>query len=126
MKTVESPIARYTLRDDGIVVARAINPEGPRTRETAAATLDVLAGLIGDKPRPALWDQRATPRLAPEVWVEVIERVEQMAVALAILTDEGTSLRHGAYQDAIGALLTPTREFSAEEPAIAWLLQFRD
>jgi hypothetical protein len=126
VKTVETTIARYTLRDDGIVVACAINPEAPRTYKTAAATLDALAELIGEAPRPALWDQRETPRLAPEVWIQVIARIEKLAVALAILTNEGGSRQLGGYPDAIGALLIPAREFHQEEPAIAWLRQFCD
>ncbi len=126
MRSVESAIARYTLRDDGIVVARAMNPEAPRNAETAAETLDILAGLIGDQPRPVLWDQRETPRLDPEVWIKVIERVGDMAGALAILIDEGTDHKLGTFPEAIGTLLMPTRAFFAEEPAIEWLQQFQD
>ena len=126
MDTIESTVARYTLRDDGIVVTRAINPEVPRTRETAAATLDVLAEFIGEERKPMLWDQRATPRLSPQVWVEVIQRVERLAVAVAFVTDEGTGHEQGSFQKAISLLLIPTRTFSAEAPAIAWLQQFRD
>ncbi len=126
MTTIETPIARYTLREDGIVVARAINPEAPRTRSSAAATLDALTGLIGEQRRPTLWDQRATPRLEPEVWIEVIGRIAGVAVALAILTNEGESGKFVAYSDAIGALLIPTREFATEAQAIAWLQQFTE
>ena len=126
MKIVESAIARYTLRDDGIVVARAINPKAPRNRESTAATLDVLGGLIGEEPKPVLWDHRATPRLEPEAWVQVIGRVGKMLVALAIVTDEGSSPKLGTYPNAIGALLVPTREFTDQDQAIAWLRQFQD
>ncbi len=49
-----------------------------------------------------------------------------MTVALAIVTDEGARGKFVAYSEAIGALLIPTREFVAEEPAIAWLLQFTE
>ncbi|MDJ0954138.1 MAG: hypothetical protein QNJ81_10705 [Acidimicrobiia bacterium] len=125
MTTIKTPIAQYTLRDDGIVVARSINPGAPRTRAAAAATLDALAGLIEQR-RPTLWDQRATPRLEPEVWIELISRIAGMTVALAIVTDEGARGKFVAYSEAIGALLIPTREFVAEEPAIAWLLQFTE
>jgi hypothetical protein len=95
MKGAESAVARSTLRDDGIVVARAINLACPRTRDSTAATLDLLAGLIEVKPRPVLWDQRAAPLLGPSVWIELIKRIEHLAVALAILNDDETTREHG-------------------------------
>ena len=126
MKTVECSITRYTLRDDGIVAAIGTHPEIPRDLTTMTASLDCLAGLIDGTPRPILWDPRAVLRLFPEAWKAIIERIESLAVAVAILADDGTEEMLGPYPGAMNSLLLPVRTFTDEEQAIEWLRKFVD
>ncbi len=125
VRTVESEITRYTLRDDGIVVAVGLHPEIPRTLEKMTESLDAFAALIDGKPRPFLWDPRAVPRLLTEAWKEAIERINRLAVAVAIMTDENTDEMLGGYPDAVDFLL-PVRTFTDEDDALAWLRGFVD
>ena len=121
MRTLRSTVAEYTLYDDGVVVARAIHPEIPRTVDTASKSLDVLEELIEGRPRPILWDIRGAARLQPEAWQALIGRLETVATALAVMADEETPPLLGAFPEAIDSLLMPVGRFDDEEAALVWL-----
>ncbi|MDJ0923864.1 MAG: hypothetical protein QNJ77_04810 [Acidimicrobiia bacterium] len=120
------PTTEFTLRDDGIVLGRAINPDVPRTRENVAQALDELDQLTGGEPRPGLWDPRAVTRFPPHAWSVLVSRLSETFVALAILVNDETEKAMGAFPDAIDAFLIPVRLFRSEAPAISWLQQFID
>ena len=124
VRVVESSITRYTLREDGIVVALGIKPDVERTRETSIESLDALECLVDGTPRPVLWDPREVPRLQPEAWRTVVERAERVAVAIAILTDPATDRMLGVFPDTMDALLVPVRTFTDETAAVEWLREF--
>jgi hypothetical protein len=124
MRTIESGITRYSLRDDGIVAAVGISPETVRDGTNMAESLDALQRLVGDTPRPVLWDPRAVQRFQPEAWMELISRTPSLIVAVAILTDDATDERLGGYPETIDSRLFPMRRFRSEEAALTWLSQY--
>lgn len=126
MRTVQSDITRFTLRDDGIVTAIAIEPDTPRDRATMEGNLDALESLVAGTPRPVLWDPRVVRGFHPDAWRVIIRRSPPLVVAAAILVDDETEERLGAYPTAIGSLLFPMATFRSEEEAIDWLQAFVD
>jgi hypothetical protein len=124
MPTVESEITQWTLRDDGVIVGVGIKPDLPRDRAIMARNLDTLAVVTAGTPRPVLWDPRAVPHIQPGAWAEIIDRVTDLVVAVAILVDDETEQMLGAYPRAMNSLLFPIRTFRSEEPALTWLETF--
>lgn len=124
MNSVTTPTTQFTLRDDGIVVGIAINPEVPRTAGNVAASLDELEQLLDGDVRPGLWDARPAIGFPPAAWNTLIRRLLSSISALAIIADERVREAIGAFPSAMDALLIPVRVFDDEAAAIAWLQQF--
>ena len=124
MKHLSTNTVSYTLRDDGIVVGRAVNPEIVRTADDVAESFDRLDELIDGVRRPGLWDPREVQEFPPAAWRMLITRLERSMVALAILTDEKMETALGRFPEAIDALLIPVRLFRDEDSAIEWLARF--
>ena len=117
-------ITEYTIRDDGIVVGRDINPETPRTAETIAESSDRLADVAQGKLLPGLWDARAVPDFPLSVWQVFVDRIDKAAVALAILVDADMEQAFGVFPAVMDSMLIPVRLFVDEGQAIDWLRQF--
>ena len=124
MRTAATPITEYTLRDDGIVVGRDVNPSIHRDTAIVTESMDTLAGLLGGEPRPALWDPRVLTRVYPEGWVVLIHRLPDLVTALAILVDDELEALLGAFPGLMGSMLFPVRMFREESAAFGWLAQF--
>ena len=120
MRVAESLIARYTLRDDGILVADDLNPELPRTTAAVDETMDVLLELIEGKPRPVLW-RLGLDRSYPEGWAALIRRAPEATAALAIVVTEETRSVLGSFPATMDALLFPVRVFDNDTEAFEWL-----
>lgn len=123
MKTAESAIAHYTLRDDGIVVARDLNAEVRRTTAAVDQTMNVLMRLIDGKPRPVLW-LLGLEKSSAEGWMALIRRAPEVTKALAIVVNERTQPVLGAFPESMDALLFPVQVFEAESAALEWLGTF--
>jgi hypothetical protein len=121
---------KLTLRDDGVVVARGINPEIPRTAETVHLVMDALAEVAGEDRRPALWDVRSSSIGSLESMAAFIGRAVESLSAMGVLIDDGADgdlwSRVEAFSPAVDALLMPVRVFSEAAEAVAWLQGFVD
>jgi hypothetical protein len=126
MRTFRSAITEYTVRDDGIWVGREINLDVPRTPEIVGASLDRLREETGGQRVPGMWDARHVPEFSPAVWTAFLARIEDVVVALAILTAPGVVESLGAFPAAIDSLILPVRLFESEDEAVAWLQAFVD
>ena len=125
MKTVTTELNELTLRDDGILAARAINGDIPRTTDPVRRMYVEMAELIENQPRPVLWDPRAIRTIRPDGWLAIIDRLQDLFTALAILVDnEATRAVLGSYPQAFATLLIPARVFEDEDEALGWLVQF--
>ena len=120
MRVAESAIARYTLRNDGIVVADDLNPELPRSGAAVEETMDVLLQLIEGKPRPVLW-RLGLDRSSPEGWAALIRRASEVTTVLAIVATDETRSVLGSFPATMDALLFPVRVFDNDAEAIDWL-----
>ena len=124
MKSIGTDTVTFTLRDDGIVIGRAINPGVQRNDMNVAEALDRLEGLAQGQSLAGLWDPRAVSHFPPEAWRTLVTRLDRTLVALAILVDESTERAVTGFASAIDALLIPVAIFRQEDEAIAWLTQF--
>ncbi len=126
MKTLRTAITEYTIRPDGIVVGRDINPETGRTAQRISESFDRLEELTQGRRAPGLWDARLVPQFPLSVWTVFVDRIDEVAVALAILVDESGERAMGAFPEVLSSLLIPVRLFDDEAAAIDWLQQFVD
>ncbi|MDJ0663138.1 MAG: hypothetical protein QNJ75_01175 [Acidimicrobiia bacterium] len=126
MQTFSTAITEYTIRNDGIVVGRDINPETPRTTANIAESFDRLSAVTQGKRFPGLWDARLVPEFPFSVWQVFVDRIDKVVSALAILVDSEADRAFGAFPKAIDSMLIPVRVFQDEDEAIAWLGQFVD
>ncbi|MFW2338882.1 MAG: STAS/SEC14 domain-containing protein [Acidimicrobiia bacterium] len=124
MRFVETGINQLTLRDDGVLVVRSINSDIPRTAEHVEEMYGALERLIDGRRCPVLWDPRPTRSIRPDGWVAIIERLEALFTAIAVVTDEQAADLLGGYPEAWNALLMPVRRFSDEDEALEWLQRF--
>ena len=126
METFTTAITEYTIRDDGIVVGRDINPDTPRTARSVADSFDRLAEVLQGKRLPGLWDARSVPDFPLSVWQVFVDRIDKVVVALAILVDESGDRSMGKFPEVMDSMLIPVRLFSDEGASIEWLRQFVD
>lgn len=126
MKVFESDYSHYAIHDDGIATATPRKPQHPRTPELMMQALDDLERFLAGTPRPILWDPRTVVPLPPGAWRAIIERLETIVVALAILVDDEQEHGLGSFPAAIDTLLLPVRLFTDEAEARTWLVQFRE
>ena len=126
MQTFSTAITKYTIRDDGIVVGRDINPETPRTAVNIAESFDRLSVVAQGRRFPGLWDARLAPEFPFSVWQVFVDRISEAVGALAILVDNEADPAFGAFPKVIDSMLIPVRLFQDEDEAIAWLGQFVD
>ena len=125
MKTLTTELNQLTLRDDGILVVRSINADTPRTTDPVRRMYGELAELIESQPCPILWDPRAIRTIRPDGWLAIIDRLQDLFVAIAILVDnDATRAVMGSYPHAFATLLIPARVFEDEDEAMEWLGQF--
>ena len=128
MESVETPTTRFLVRDDGIIEARGINPETPRTEETVNAAMNALVEIAGGKRKPMLWDVRNLSIGTPGSRVAFVARLSETVSALGLLVD--TKIEDSlmsvveAYSPIVEALLVPVQLFHDEAEAVAWLQGF--
>ncbi|MDJ0954150.1 MAG: hypothetical protein QNJ81_10765 [Acidimicrobiia bacterium] len=126
MKTLRTAITEYTIRDDGIVIGRDINPETERTTQLVSDSFDRVRELTQGRRAPGLWDARSIPNFPLSVWTVFVDRIDKVVVALAILVGESGERAMGAFSEVLSSLLIPVRLFDDEAAAIEWLQQFLD
>ncbi|MDJ0954509.1 MAG: hypothetical protein QNJ81_12600 [Acidimicrobiia bacterium] len=126
MKTAETATARYVLRDDGIVTAVELNPELERTEELVAEALDTLEAIVDGVPRPGLWDPRPLVTAFPAGWSQLLDRLEDLVSALAILVDDETPGARGLFPALLDSPYVPVRIFREEQRALDWLAGYVD
>lgn len=123
-REVTTDTVSFTLREDGIVVGRAVNPDRIRTAEDVATSFDQLDEMTGGVRMTGLWDPRALRHFPAPAWRMLVSRLEQSLLALAIMTDEHMESALGGFPRAIDSFLIPVRLFRDEAAAIEWLSQF--
>ena len=126
VETFTTAITEYTIRDDGIVIGRDINPATPRTVQSLTESFDRLADALEGKRPPGLWDARSVPEFPLSVWQVFVNRVDKVIGVLAILVDDRVEDALGAFPAAMDSMLIPVRLFHREDEATQWLLQFVD
>ncbi len=126
METFTTEITEYTIRADGIIVGRDINPDTPRTAKSVAESFNRLAEVLQGQRLPGLWDARSVPDFPLTVWQVFVNRVDKVVTALAILVDESGERRMGGFPEVMNSMLIPVRLFRDQDAAIEWLRQFVD
>lgn len=128
VRSAETPTTKLTLRDDGVLAARGVNSEIPRTAETVHVVMDALSEIAGDVRRPVLWDIRGSTIGRPESMQVFVGRAAESMSAIALLIDAEASpelsSRIEAFSPVVDVLLMPVRVFSEESEASAWLQSF--
>jgi hypothetical protein len=123
MKTIETGFGRLTLDDDGIMTARPVEVETPRTAEMVAEIMTGMSELAGSTPRPILYFPGNTS-LQPRGWQMLIDRIEASAVAIAIVAADAARRRLGAFPAMVDSLMLPVRIFTEESDGRDWLATF--
>jgi hypothetical protein len=124
MLTEETPFSRLTLCDDGIIEAQPLRTEEPRTAELLTQALDAIERVAGGIRRPLLWDATGTLPLAPRGWQAIVDRIERLFTAMAIIVEDVEEPLLGAFPVAIDSLLIPVRVFPTKASGRDWLSQF--
>ena len=105
--------------EDGILFVRSKHVTS--TIETAVESLAVMAQLVGDEPRPVLWDARDWRGTAPLAWLKLISVVRSLATAVAMVLGPDNAGLAGSFPAAINQLLVPFRLFTDPDEALAYL-----
>ena len=121
MQTVTTQLNELTLRDDGILIVRSINPTVSRTAEPVDEMYAALERLLDGKRLRMLWDPRAIRSIRPDGWVAIIDRLDRLFAAIAVVVDDQTAELLGGYPGSWNSLLMPVRQFGNEADALAWL-----
>jgi hypothetical protein len=124
IKTLEMRAGTIWLRADGIVYHR----NKPGIRHTIADVDAHFAGFIevaGSERRPLLVDARGEFLAEPGVRERYGKPLaERGPLAMAMLIDSGYSRMFGNMALAFSTQRLPTRMFTEEEAALAWLRKF--
>ncbi len=126
MKRVETATTRYELLDNGIVTALEINPELERSKELVAEALDALEELLDGRRFPGLWDPRPLIKVFPPGWRQLLDRLDDLVTALAVVVDEDTPGVKGLYPTLMQSQYVPVRLFFDEDEAMQWLAGHTD
>ena len=124
LETIETPTVVLSRRSDGLVVLR-VRDGTHQTVADARQNVAALARLIDGEPRPCLLDMRApntTDRGVREFYASKEGSVS--ILAMAVLMPPSVMRLLGNLFLAFTAPIHPTRLFSAEDEAIAWLHKF--
>jgi hypothetical protein len=126
MLVEEIPFSRIALCDDGVIEAQPLRTEQPRTAEVLTDALDAIERVAGGKRRPLLWNATGTLPLAPRGWQAIVDRIERLFVAMAIVVEDEEESMLGAFPVAIDSLLIPVRVFPTRAAGRDWVAQFAD
>lgn len=124
LDTVEMPTVVLTRHSDGIVVLR-VRDGARQTVADARQNVAALARMTAGEPRPCLLDMRApntTDRGVREYYAS--KEGSQPILAMAVLMPPSLLRVLGNLFLAFTAPIHPTRLFSAEDEAVAWLRKF--
>jgi hypothetical protein len=111
--------ARIWVDAEGIIHFEAIGVAS--TAESVTESMAVLGELTGGNPRPILFDSRGWPSGDPASWVRFINSIESVCSAAAVIFDEESKPRMGAFPALLDSLMIPFRLFSDEDEAREFL-----
>lgn len=123
--SIALPDGRVALGDDGILRAWAA-PGAQETLETARLHLHAICNLAAGRRLPIIVDLRnirSTDREARRLYSS--EEFAACVCAAALLVDSALSRVIGNFYLGLNKAVYPTRLFSNEPEALAWLGQFK-
>ena len=122
MESVESDRVRVTLTDEGVSHMVVKDVAQSPTPAEVAEDLDLAAQVGGSERRLAVWDLRElSARLPGGAWRNIIERIPDTLIAVAMIASEETAKNLGTFPEAIDSFLVPVRIFTDEDKAWAWI-----
>ena len=109
------------MRDDGIAFAVEKNPELKRTPEIVEEALSAARELVDGKPSLVVWDVRALRHFDPAGWRALLETIDDLVIAMAIVVNEESRHILGVFDSVLHSFYFPVRLFTDEEEAVSWL-----
>jgi len=123
-KPVTTRTAKIWLRADGVIQVVTL-PNVQEGLEDAKENIVVIAGFASEKRRPVLVDIRAALGLDREVRVYYSSAEGVKAdTALALLVESPFSRVLANFFIGLNKMPVPTRLFTSEDEAVAWLRNF--
>jgi hypothetical protein len=119
-----TPVARMALRDDGVILVE-ITPGCEQTPEAAQDNLTAAIQLAAGVRRPLLLDLRGAVPLDPatrQVYTDKKIAISFLALGIVVHMDRLSRLMADVYLT-VAKLPLPTKIFSSETKASAWLNQ---
>ena len=116
--------AKISLRDDGIIQTVVSVPHGRETLAEAQANIAAVTALSPEKRRPMLVDIRAVDGVEREV--RVYYSSVEVATARALLVGSLVGQVIANFFISLNKPTVPTRLFTSEAEAVAWLKGFND
>ena len=111
--------SRIWADDEGII--HIVATGAPSTADTAAESLGVLRELIAGGKAPIILDVRRWPSGDARFWSSLVNMIEGVCLAAAVVVDPQVPDRLGAFPSAIDSLLIPFRVFPNDDEALAFL-----
>jgi len=121
-EAITTRTGKIWLRADGIVQAVLISPNSQHSLEDAQANIAAVAALHPAKRRPMLIDMRAAQKIEREV--RVYYSSVEVSTARALLVGSPVSQVIANFFISLGRHPVPTRLFTSETEAVAWLKNF--
>ena len=124
MRVRETTAVRLVLGDDGIIETTPLDPQ--RTPRILSEIALAIADIGRGGPRPMIWDPTGTLPLPPQGWHVIVNNIEAVVNALAIIVAEEDVHLLGSFPEAMDTFLVPVRVFNTKEEAREWLHQHVD
>ena len=121
IRVIETPTARYSLMENGIVYGQAKNGIA-ETLDTARENIRALRDVCAGKPAPVIVDIRMAKTISADARDHYAgEQAADIQLALALLIGNSISRLIGNFFLTLHQPLMPTRLFTNEAEAIKWL-----
>ncbi len=111
----------YVWLEDGIVFVRSKNRLG--NPETFKESIAAITSLVGDTPRPTLWDAREWLGASPTAWGQLVSVIGSLVTAAAMVVRPDSQVV-GPFPEAIDRLIVPYKVFTTTEAALGFLRPF--
>lgn len=119
MDTHETPTSIYTIRPDGIILQK-VKPGMRQDLKDAQQNMELFLRLAGGQKRPLLVDLRESGPTGPGVREYYAQHAVHL-VASAFLIGSSLSQMIGNFFINLNKPVSPSKLFTSEAQAIAWL-----
>ncbi len=122
MESVQTARIHVTLTSNGVAHMVLRHVDHRPTAAEMEEDVEAVIGLIGNVPRPAVWDVRGLRvRVSGGGWRALVEQIPSTITFLAIIVDAEAERRLGTFPEAIDNFLVPTHVFTDDDAAWKWI-----